>query len=310
MVIAEEFGEWDESRRRIDLLAIDTEANLVVIELKRTEDGGHMDLQAIRYAAMVSTMTFQQAVEAYRCHLDSQQRDEDPEAAILLHLGWDEPDEEAFAQDVRIVLASAQFSRELTTAVLWLNERGLDVRCVRLIPYADGDGVLLDVQHLIPLPEAADYQERVREKAQRKRESRRSSRDYAKYDVTIDGATLTALAKREAVFRVVKHLCAQGVSPDDICGRVTRRKANAFRSVEGTVNDESEFLARIVAEERDLGRKFDPSRWYVGDEERIEADGRTYVLTNQWGGRALEWIEQVLAAFPSYKVSIQRSDLE
>ena len=35
-----------------NLLCIDREANLVVVELKRTEDGGHMDLQAIRYAAM------------------------------------------------------------------------------------------------------------------------------------------------------------------------------------------------------------------------------------------------------------------
>ncbi len=60
LVVAEEFGDWEESRRRIDLLAIDKMANLVVVELKRTEDGGHMELQAIRYAAMVSTMTFEQ----------------------------------------------------------------------------------------------------------------------------------------------------------------------------------------------------------------------------------------------------------
>ena len=39
LVISEEFGEWKDSRRRIDLLGIDKDANLVVIELSvpRTE---------------------------------------------------------------------------------------------------------------------------------------------------------------------------------------------------------------------------------------------------------------------------------
>ena len=35
LVIAEEFGDWDESKRRIDLLALDKDANIVVVELKR-----------------------------------------------------------------------------------------------------------------------------------------------------------------------------------------------------------------------------------------------------------------------------------
>jgi hypothetical protein len=37
----------------------------VVVEIKRTEDGGHMELQAIRYAALVSSMTLDQAIAAY-----------------------------------------------------------------------------------------------------------------------------------------------------------------------------------------------------------------------------------------------------
>src|ERR1700758_34303 len=70
LVISEEFGEWEDSRRRIDLLGLDKNANLVVIELKRTEDGGHMELQALRYAAMVSVLTFDQVVDAHRAYLD------------------------------------------------------------------------------------------------------------------------------------------------------------------------------------------------------------------------------------------------
>src|SRR5260221_9330087 len=64
LVLAEEYGSFEDSKRRIDLLALDTDANLVVIELKRDEEGGHMELQAIRYAAMVSKMTFNDAVVA------------------------------------------------------------------------------------------------------------------------------------------------------------------------------------------------------------------------------------------------------
>ena len=65
MIISEEFSDWNYSRRSIDLLAIDKDANLVVIELKTTDDGGHMELQAIRYAAMVANMTWEQAKQAF-----------------------------------------------------------------------------------------------------------------------------------------------------------------------------------------------------------------------------------------------------
>ena len=88
---------------------------------------------------------------------------------ILDFLGWDEPIEDEFAQDVKIVLASSNFSKELTTAVIWLNQRALDVSCIRIIPYQDNGRILLDVQHVIPLPEAEEFQIRVREKVQRER---------------------------------------------------------------------------------------------------------------------------------------------
>ena len=69
MIIAEEFGDWDECGRRIDLLGLDRQGNLVVIELKRVEDGGHMELQACGMPAMVATMNFEQIVSTYETFL-------------------------------------------------------------------------------------------------------------------------------------------------------------------------------------------------------------------------------------------------
>jgi hypothetical protein len=91
---------------------------------------------------------------------------EDARSGILEFLGWSEPDEESFGSDVRMVLVSEDFGKELTTAVLWLRERDIDIRCVRLRPYRDGDMTLVDVQQIIPLPEANEYQVQLREKEQ------------------------------------------------------------------------------------------------------------------------------------------------
>ena len=180
-VLAEEFSDWEDSRRRIDLLALDQQANLVVIELKRTNDGGHMELQAIRYASMVSTMTFERAEQIHGEFLAGVgEPAEEARTRMLRFLGWEEPDEENFAPDVRIVLVSEDFGKELTTAVLWLRERDIDIRCVRLRPYQDGEIRLIDVQQIIPLPEAHEYQVQVREKEQVGRKKRAE-----RYDVRL-----------------------------------------------------------------------------------------------------------------------------
>ena len=173
LVIAEEFGDWEDSNRRIDLLCLNQTGDLVVIELKRTEDGGHMDLQAIRYAAMVSSMTLDQAVHAYaRAGGVAHERAREE---VLAFLRREASDAGELTGDVRILLVSADFSTELTTSVLWLNRQGLDVTCVRFRPYRIGDDLIIDATQIIPLPEATDYEVRVRaqEKEKRKVESAR-----------------------------------------------------------------------------------------------------------------------------------------
>lgn len=169
MVIAEEYGDWEDSSRRIDLLCLDKQAYLVVVELKRSEDGGHMELQAIRYAAMVSSMTFDQLVDAHARFIGGDEAHQKAESAILSFLGWDSSSDGSLSDDVKIILVSANFSVELTTAVLWLNKRDLDITCIRMKPHRLDGQVLVDVQQIIPLPEAAVYETKIRAQQQETR---------------------------------------------------------------------------------------------------------------------------------------------
>ena len=163
-VFAEEFSNWQDSSRRVDLLALDKNANLVVIELKRVEEGGHMELQALRYAAMLSTVDFSQVKEAYEKLLANPviaakrgHAPKDAEQYLLDFLGAVNPSEVNISSTPRIILMAPSFSKEMTTTVLWLNERELDIRCVSVQPYEIDGKRFLEVEQVIPLPSSADY---------------------------------------------------------------------------------------------------------------------------------------------------------
>ncbi len=306
-LLAEEFGEWEGASRRIDLLAIDREAHLVVIELKRTEDAGHAELQAIRYAAMISTMTFDQAVEAHRRYLAANGISDDARAKILSFLEWPEPDLDKFGKDVRIILVSANFSKELTTAVLWLRERKLDITCIRLQPYSLEGKTLLDVQVVIPLPETAEYQIRVREREETRREAAASDRNQ-KYDVIAGDTVERQLYKRQALHRLVRAMAARGVTPEQMMDAVPSYKTYLFVSVDGELEGE-EFIEAARAACVRVGRAFDPRRFSSRDDELIRFNGRTYAVTNQIGANLETVLSQLTMAFPLADVRWQRTEV-
>jgi RecB family endonuclease NucS len=304
LIITEEFGEWDDSRRRIDLLGIDKNANLVVFELKRTEDGGHMELQALRYAAMVSPMTFDKAVKVYSDYLNRKGKDEDAKQSLLTFLEWGENDDEKFAQDVRIVLVSAEFSKEITTTVLWLNNYGLDIRCVRIKPYKDGNRTLVDIEQVIPLPEASTYIIQVGEKNRQER-IRVQNRDMTKYDVTVLGNLEKHLAKRNSIFFVVKNLCNSGVSPEKI-NELIYWKGDLFLQTDGIQNS-NDFIRIITEQGEAKGRKVDYPRWYCDDEELIHFAGKTYAFHKMWGSRWGAAMNLLKDNFPDAKIDFWAS---
>jgi hypothetical protein len=305
LIIAEEFDDWDDSRRRIDLLGVDKDANLVVFELKRTESGGHMELQALRYAAMVSTMTFDKAVEVYSDYLEKKSGNGDPQKNLLDFLNWETKDDDLFNQDVRIILVSAEFSKEITTTVLWLNDYRLDIRCIRIKPYKDGKRTLVDIEQVIPLPEADGYTIKVSEKNRQERIMQVQNRDLTKYDVTAFGNLEKHLAKRSALFFVVKNLCNSGVSPEKI-NELIYWKGDLFLQANGILGSNA-FIQMIVKQGRAKGKRIDYPRWYCDDEELIHFAGKTYAFHKMWGSRWGTAMNLLKDNFPDAKIDFWAS---
>ena len=180
-IVSEEYGEWDESKRRIDLLGLDSDGNIVVVELKRTEQDVFMDLQALRYAALVSAMTFEDLVRAHERYLSSRLVNENARERLLKFLDTGGEEEVQIGSSPRIILVAPSFSKELTTSVLWLMDQQINIKCVQMRPLKLGDDILVDFAQVIPLPQASDYIVKIRQKV----EAVRSAQERGRRERTI-----------------------------------------------------------------------------------------------------------------------------
>ncbi len=144
------------SRIRIDLLAVDRKGSLAVIELKRDASGSEVEWQAIKYASYCSNFLPEDIFSYYARHMES----DSDEAQLKIEEFLDE-ELSSLNQNQRIILVAREFHSDVASAVLWLRDFEVDIKCVRLRPYVDADGDLfITPDTIIPLPEAKDYVER------------------------------------------------------------------------------------------------------------------------------------------------------
>ena len=291
LIVAEEYSEWDQSRIRIDLLAIDRNANLIIIELKRTNSGDYMELQALRYASMISTMTFEHLIQVFTNYKKNVSgnfsfTEEDAKKEIEDFIGKDLVEiESTFGDDVKIILVSADFSKELTTSVMWLNDRDLDIRCIRIKPYRHKDEILINVQQIIPLPEVRDYQVRAQKKSvERRNTDKKYSRDYSKYLFNSQEYN-----KRNLVLAVVKH-------------HVLENNINNFSRL---INDFPKTLSRGCFY-KEFNEISSPNRYFSQPEELFDFEDGCYAISNQWGSSNIdEFIDQARSLH--YEITIQEN---
>jgi len=167
------------SKIRLDLLAIDKKANLVIIELKRDDSGNNVDWQAIKYTSYCSNFLQTDIFKYYAEYLKS---DED-EAQLRIEDFIDE-EIDKLNEKQRIILVSKEFHSDVVSAVLWLRDYEIDIECMRLQLYLDRDNQLFITPDLIiPLPEAKDYIQKKETKQKEIKRSIKSSFSLEKSDL-------------------------------------------------------------------------------------------------------------------------------
>ena len=159
LIIAKEFSDFDRTKERLDLLAVDKRGRLVIIELKRDDSGRDAHWQAIKYASYLSNVK-EDVIAGILANYKGGMSLEDAKSKIMGHLGADDLD--GLNNGQRIILASHRFAPEVTSAALWLNRNTPDktlITCVQLTPYQDGkDGPLyIQANTIIPVPGSEAY---------------------------------------------------------------------------------------------------------------------------------------------------------
>jgi hypothetical protein len=164
LIIQKEFDGFDDTRERLDLLAIDRDGNLVIIENKLDDSGRDVVWQALKYASYCANLKKQQVVEIFQRYLNQKAQHEgsdtaDAESLLLEFLQADDLQSVQLntLKSQRLILVAAHYRKEVTNTVLWLSQFGVNCQCFKVTPYQTSSELFLNVERIIPTPEASDF---------------------------------------------------------------------------------------------------------------------------------------------------------
>lgn len=182
LIIQKEFDGFEDTRERLDLLALDKEGRLVLIENKLDDTGRDVVWQAIKYAAYVSSLSKVQIADIFQQFLDRHQGGGNAVERICEFVGEDEFEDVVLnsGNTQRIILIAANFRREVTAAALWLMGHGIRTQCFTVKPFLNGSDLFLDIRQIIPVPEATEFMIGIARKDSEERVTQENAKDRHK----------------------------------------------------------------------------------------------------------------------------------
>jgi hypothetical protein len=162
-IVAFEFGRWTAAggsveRDRLDVLALDQEGHLIVVELKRGKAPDTVDMQSLKYAALVSRFTYDELARVHARYLSTRRGETvDAETAAAELAEWADITEETLRLP-RIVLLASDFPKTVTATMVFLHQLGLDVRLLAFQAYRTASSeILMTISQHYPPPEVEEF---------------------------------------------------------------------------------------------------------------------------------------------------------
>lgn len=201
---------------RCDLVAINENGDLVLIEIKRDKKDVEarkeaFEFQAIRYAATFAKIKDIEELisKIYAPYLEKNQKDTSGSLTVTEHakrnlekfFTQNEISLEDFNERQQIILVASGFDEQTLSAVAWLNSNGVEISCIRLIPYKINDELYIDTEKVLPLANYEDFYVDLLEKGVKiksKRKTTRTRRSLPRIDAMLDWGVVKAGDKLKA----------------------------------------------------------------------------------------------------------------
>lgn len=168
LIIQKEFDGFQETRERLDLLALDKQGNLVIIENKLDDSGKDVTWQVIKYASYCSSLSKEDLRNIYQQYLKTIHSDSSAEESLAEFLGKEDYSEVLINQGSgqRIMMIAGKFRKEVTSTVIWLMNFNIRVQCFKVTPFTFGEQLFLNFDQILPVKDAQDYSISMASKAQ------------------------------------------------------------------------------------------------------------------------------------------------
>ena len=195
LIIQKEFDGFDETRERLDLLALDKSGNLVLIENKLDDSGRDVVWQSLKYASYCSGLKKADILRLFQNYLDRYADGGNASELICEFLEAEDFSDVILnsGTEQRIKLVAANFRKEVTSTVLWLLQYNLQIQCYKATPFQHGETLFLNLEQIIPTPEAADFMIGITEKENEEKSAKRESSGRFKLRHDFWSETLKAL---------------------------------------------------------------------------------------------------------------------